>query len=137
MDFNQSSQPSISLTETLRQSFLIPEFNPKQEELLPSNGKMIASNSPKIKVSHGNDDEDCDSWSLCEDDDVEEGEDITHEEVKVGRSSPRVIRRKIKQRNICHRGCIFLGLKVPKDLPRNTESRPFIDVNSRGTNVAY
>ncbi|XP_028414380.1 uncharacterized protein LOC114537531 [Dendronephthya gigantea] len=93
VDFSQSSQPSISLTETLRQSFLIPEFNPKAGEFLPSNGEIIASNSSKIDVLHGNDDEDGDNWSLCEDDDVEEGEDITHDEVKIGRSSPRVIKR--------------------------------------------
>ena len=94
VDFAQSVQPSISLTETLRQSFLIPEFNPKQGEIVTQENDIL-TNGSKFHVLHGNDGDDGDNVSLSEDDDVEEGEELTNEYIKPARSSPRVIKRKL------------------------------------------
>lgn len=103
VDFSQSTQPSISLTETLKQTFLIPEFLPKRGEFVQQD--IIVSTAPKFDVLNGNDKEsdEGDSWSLCEDDDVEEGQEIASEGIKpsipqsspsIPQSSPRVIKRK-------------------------------------------
>ena len=43
---------------------------------------------------HGNEEDDGDNLSLCEDDDVEEQEEILSERTKPIQSSPRVIKRK-------------------------------------------
>ena len=95
VDFGQSAQPWISLTETLRQSFLIPEFNPKQGEIVTEQNDNVISNGSKFHVLHGNDDDDDDNLSLSDDDEVEEGEELTNEYIKPIRSSPRVIKREL------------------------------------------
>ena len=53
------------------------------------------SSAQKFDVLSGNDNEDGDNWSLCEDDDVEEGEEITSGGVESSRSPPQVIKRKL------------------------------------------
>ncbi|CAB3988741.1 myotubularin-related 2-like isoform X3 [Paramuricea clavata] len=94
VDVSQAAQPSISLTETLKQSLLIPEFNPKRGEFVSQQKGSVVSSAPKFDVLRGNDGEDGDSWSLCEDDDVEEGEELnTNEGIKPIPSSPRVMKR--------------------------------------------
>lgn len=94
VDFNQSAQPNVSLTETLKQSFFIPDFNPKRGEFLPQQ-KDVVSDPPKFDVLPGNDDDDDDAWSLCEDDDVEEVEELTNERMKPCQDSPRPVKRKL------------------------------------------
>ena len=95
VDFSQSAQPSISLTETLKLSFLIPDSDPKQGEFVPQPTENVVSSAQKFDVLSGNDNEDGDNWSLCEDDDVEEGEEITSGGVESSRSPPQVIKRKL------------------------------------------
>lgn len=95
VDFSQSVQPSISLTETLKLSFLIPDSNPKRGEFVPRSTNNVASSAPKFDVLPGNDDEDGDNWSLCEDDDVEEGEEITNGGMEPNQLPPRGIKRKL------------------------------------------
>ena len=96
VDVSQAAQPSISLTETLKQSLLIPEFNPKRGEFVSRQNDSVVSSAPKFDVLRGNDGEDGDSWSLCEDDDVEEGEELnTNEGIKPIPSSPRVMKREL------------------------------------------
>ncbi len=49
----------------------------------------------------GNDGDDGDNWSLCEDDDVEEGEELTIEQIKPSPASPRVMKRKLMNSVMC------------------------------------
>lgn len=59
---------------------------------------VVVSSAPKFDVLSGEDKEndEGDSRSLCEDDDVEEGEEITSErmEPSIPESSPLVLKRK-------------------------------------------
>lgn len=94
VDFTQTAQPSISLTETLKQSLLIPNVNPTRGEMT----SRISKDSPsaktkKLHVVSCNDYKDCDGWSLCEDDDLEE-EEIVNEAAQPSQHSPRFAKRK-------------------------------------------
>ena len=101
VDFSQSAQPSISLTDTIRQSFLIPEFNPKRGEFVPEQKNSVVDSATKFDVLSGNDGDDGDNWSLCEDDDVEEGEELTIEQIKPSPASPRVMKRELMNSVMC------------------------------------
>lgn len=81
MDSSRTSQFFSNYTGNFKETLLLPEFNPKNGTL-PSEKKGLPTGVlPRIEVLQAQDtvDDTADSWSLCEDDDVEEGEELTSE----------------------------------------------------------